>query len=201
MRKFLAAVGVAFLITSVVNAAEPTGFGCFIRDETLDLTPERWSRHLRVMKEAGMNTFCTSFGSQEQFTWMIAIEEGMLETSIPVVGMPRERIKYLAAMGEEAYERFVAIDSDGCAFDTMRRKIRKCFVLIPHPRPPPTATRNEIPCRLQRLTSCEALSWISWSCSCVRPPTDRRYSSETRRLWVGRRNRRTGRTSRSAGTA
>jgi len=98
-------------LPSLVAATEPTGFGCYIRDETLDLTPEKWRQHVRLMKQAGMNTFCTSYKGHNQLAYMIdiAIEEGMLETSIPVVVMGRDgEAQFRAAMGDAAYEQAVA---------------------------------------------------------------------------------------------
>ena len=103
------------LVTSMCStaiSAEPTGFGCYVIDHQIgELTAQLWTKHIRVMKAAGMNTFATSYAGHQQLAYMIdiAIEEGMLETSIPVVLMPRNgEPRFRAVMGDAQYERLVA---------------------------------------------------------------------------------------------
>jgi len=100
-----------------VIGVEPTSFDCYFIDHLVgDLTPELWRKHVRVMKSAGMNTFCTSYSGHRRLAIMIdnAIEEGMLEISIPVILMPRNgEVQFRAVMGDQQYGRLVA-EEDAC---------------------------------------------------------------------------------------
>ena len=111
MKSFLLILLVA-LTSSTAISAEPTGFGCYVLDYKMgDFTPELWTKHVRVMKAAGMNTFVASYAGHQRLAYMIdiAIEEGMLETSIPIVLMPRNgESRFRAVMGDAQYEQHVA---------------------------------------------------------------------------------------------
>ena len=85
----LAVVALAVLCASVAGAQ---GWGCYLEDHKIPgLTQEVWRAHVRCMKTAGMNTTTVSYGSAAQLTWMVdtMLEEEMLDSSIPVMVLPR----------------------------------------------------------------------------------------------------------------
>lgn len=89
MRRTLLAV---LLLLGILGPASAQGWGCFVQDETLgDWTTDLWRQHTRTMKAAGMNTFTVSYPNADRLTEYIdiAIEEDMLDTSIPVMVLPR----------------------------------------------------------------------------------------------------------------
>ena len=81
-------IGIVMLMAVTFASADPVGWGCFANYQTIG-GMDNWRAHVRLMKEAGMNTFVLTYGSPEQLAAQIdiAIEEGMLEKTIPVVAM------------------------------------------------------------------------------------------------------------------
>ena len=63
----------------------PTGFGCYAYAHWVGGL-ENWRAHVRLMKAHGMNTFAIYTGSPEDIAAQIdiAIEEGMLESRVPM---------------------------------------------------------------------------------------------------------------------
>jgi hypothetical protein len=76
-----------------VSVAGAQGWGCFYQDHVAvpDWSPNLWRQHVRLMKRAGMNTLTVSYPNADRLTETIdiAIEEGMLVSSIPVLVLPR----------------------------------------------------------------------------------------------------------------
>lgn len=87
IRCFLIAVAVVLLVLrgAIPSEAQTTGFGCYANYEDIGGL-ENWRAHVQLMKQVGMNTFALYYRDevalQEQLD--IAVEEGMLEQSIPV---------------------------------------------------------------------------------------------------------------------
>lgn len=107
-------LALAFLDNQAVAAPPPTGFGCYAYYTEIG-GMENWRAHVKLMKQAGMNTFAFiwrgSGNLREQLD--IAVEEGMLEKSVPVFAIAENGPdQFNAELDAAAYQKMVMADRE-----------------------------------------------------------------------------------------
>ena len=109
MRRLLCLCAVLLVVT---HASAATGFGCYayLRDVG---GLENWRAHVRLMKQSGMNTFAIVWrGSRELREQLdIAVEEGMLEKTVPIFLIGENGPdQFKAELAAADYERMKQLD-------------------------------------------------------------------------------------------